>query len=173
MNYIHLSNALSTAELQGRMKSSKDISEHTRWHALYLISAFKQTAQQVADNLAISKETVNKWVHNYNYYGEQSIYSHQRGGRRTAFLSWKEEEDLLAELLNQAEQGLIVIVKALKQEIEKRLDRTLSKDYAYDLLHRHGWRKVSPRPRHPKQDLAAQEEYKKTPGVTGNRQAEF
>ncbi|MFB3845090.1 MAG: helix-turn-helix domain-containing protein [Candidatus Cloacimonadaceae bacterium] len=73
MIYFHLSDALSTVELKERMKSSQDISEYIRWHALYLISAFKQSAQQVADNLAISQKTVYKWVHDYNLYGEQSI----------------------------------------------------------------------------------------------------
>jgi hypothetical protein len=29
-------------------------------------------------------------------------------------------------------------------------------------LHRHGWRKLMPRPFHPKRDLAAQNAFKKT-----------
>ena len=32
----------------------------------------------------------------------------------------------------------------------------------YNLLHRHGWRKLMPRPFHPKRDLAAQNAFKKT-----------
>src|SRR5215470_3519082 len=32
----------------------------------------------------------------------------------------------------------------------------------YNLLHRHGWRKLMPRPFHPKRDLAAQNTFKKT-----------
>jgi Winged helix-turn helix len=32
----------------------------------------------------------------------------------------------------------------------------------YNLLHRHGWRKLMPRPFHPKRDLAAQNALKKT-----------
>jgi hypothetical protein len=30
------------------------------------------------------------------------------------------------------------------------------------MLHRHGWRKLMPRPFHPKRDLAAQNAFKKT-----------
>jgi hypothetical protein len=32
----------------------------------------------------------------------------------------------------------------------------------YNLLHRHGWRKLMPRPFHPKRNLAAQDAFKKT-----------
>jgi hypothetical protein len=35
--------------------------------------------------------------------------------------------------------------------------------YVYRLLHRHGWRKLGPRPRHPKAQPAVQERFKKTP----------
>ncbi|MGA2937216.1 MAG: winged helix-turn-helix domain-containing protein [Syntrophobacteraceae bacterium] len=37
----------------------------------------------------------------------------------------------------------------------------MSKDYLYDLLHRHDWRKVVPRLRRPKADVEKQEEFKK------------
>ena len=43
------------------------------------------------------------------------------------------------------------------------LGRTVSDDYIYDLLHRQGWGKVAPRPRHPKSEPEAQEEFKKNP----------
>jgi hypothetical protein len=36
-----------------------------------------------------------------------------------------------------------------------------SNSTVYNLLHRHGWRKLMPRPFHPKRDLAAQNAFKK------------
>jgi transposase len=38
----------------------------------------------------------------------------------------------------------------------------LARSTIYRLLERHGWRKVMPRPRHPKADVAAQAAFKKT-----------
>ena len=38
----------------------------------------------------------------------------------------------------------------------------LGRSTIYRLLERHGWRKVVPRPRHPKADVAAQAAFKKT-----------
>ena len=54
-----------------------------------------------------------------------------------------------------------MIAKAIREYAAKKLGTEVSKDYAYDLLHRHGWRKIEPRPRHPKSDSETQEEFKK------------
>jgi transposase len=161
MNRIHLSKALTAEQLKSRMQDSKNILEFKRWQAMYLIQKFNCTTQEVADILAVSKYTVSKWIYNYNHIGESGLCSHARGGRRTAILTWEEEEKLLSDLQNQAEKGLVVIIKDIKQKLERQLNRKLSKDYTYDLLHRHGWRKISPRPKHPKQNKETQEEFKK------------
>jgi transposase len=105
--------------------------------------------------------------------GEEGIVSHSRGGNRTSFLSWQKKEELLSEIGKRAEKGLLVVVKTIKAEIEARIGRTVSKDYPYDLLYRHGWRKVVPRPKHPKQDTETQEDFKKTSGIPGSRLAKF
>jgi transposase len=53
------------------------------------------------------------------------------------------------------------IYQLIREYVERTVERKVSKDYAYDLLHRHGWRKVSPRPEHPKVNKEEQEEFKK------------
>jgi winged helix-turn-helix protein len=45
---------------------------------------------------------------------------------------------------------------------EERISHSVHETTIYRLLRRHGWRKVQPRPRHPKADIAAQEVFKKT-----------
>ena len=45
--------------------------------------------------------------------------------------------------------------------VEKKVEQPVSKDYLYDLLHRHGWRKVVPRPQHPQADRKKQAAFKK------------
>ena len=39
--------------------------------------------------------------------------------------------------------------------------KAVARSTVYRLLERHGWRKVVPRPRHPKADVAAQAAFKK------------
>jgi len=161
MKRITVSDILPVEELKRRMLNSKDIQEHKRWQALYMAKANGLSAGEIADMTGVSVYTVNKWVYSYNHKGEQSVYSKSRGGNRTSFLSWEEEEELLQDISKRADKGLLVAVKTIKAEIETRIKRTVSKDYPYDLLHRHGWRRVVPRPKHPKQVPEQQAEFKK------------
>ncbi len=161
MRKIQVSDALPASELKRRMLNSKDIGEHNRWQALYLAKAKGLRAGEIADMIGVSVYTVNKWVYNYNHLGEQSVYSRKRGGNRTSFLTWEEEEELLSDISERASEGLVVVIKTIKAEVEARIGHPVSKDYPYDLLHRHGWRRVTPRPKHPKQDPKNQEEFKK------------
>ena len=161
MNRIHINDTMTADEFKFRMLNSKDLQEHNRWQTLYLAKAKGLSAQEIADIIGVSKYSVNKWVYNYNHLGEESLFSHSKGGNHTSFLSWEEEEELLSEIGKQAEKGLLVVVKTIKAEVEARIGRIVSKDYPYDLLHRHGWRRVVLLPKHPKQDAEKQGDIKK------------
>jgi hypothetical protein len=45
--------------------------------------------------------------------------------------------------------------------MRKPLGTTTSNSTVYNLLARHGWRKLMPRPSHPERDIAAQNSFKK------------
>ena len=53
----------------------------------------------------------------------------------------------------------------VKAAYEQVLGRKVPKSTIYRMLARHGWRKVAPRPRHPKSEASAQAELKKTAAV--------
>ena len=57
--------------------------------------------------------------------------------------------------------GKIIIYKHIKDKIEKKLNHLVSDDYIWDMFKRHNWSKKAPRPKNPKQDLEAQEKFKK------------
>ena len=74
----------------------------------------------------------------------------------------REEEALfLAPFLDKAKKGGILIVNGIKQELEKHLGRKVALASVYNLLHRHGWRKLAPDKRNAKTDQEAQDEWKK------------
>lgn len=83
------------------------------------------------------------------------------GGRRRQLLSPDEEEDFLAEWIQHAEHGGVLIVPPIHAALEKRLGRTVSPSTVYRMLARHGWRKVEPDTDHPKRDPEVQETFKK------------
>ena len=113
-------------------------------------------AQEVADMLQVSVQAVWLWVSQYNQRGPEALVRTGRGGRRWGYLSWEEEEAVLASLYEQASQGEILTAPGLLPRIRQATGRDVSLDYVYKLLHRHRWRKLGPRPRQVKGDPARQ-----------------
>jgi transposase len=84
-----------------------------------------------------------------------------RGGRRRANMSPEEEEAFLAPFFDKAKEGGILVVGEIKNALDQRLGRNVALASAYNLLHRHDWRKLAPDKRHPKSDADAQDVWKK------------
>ena len=83
------------------------------------------------------------------------------GGRQRQNMSLEQEREFLAPFMEQAATGGVLVVAQIKAALDQRLGREVALASAYNLLHRHGWRKLSPDKRHPQSDPAAQEEWKK------------
>jgi transposase len=84
-----------------------------------------------------------------------------RGGRRRQNMTPEEEALFLAPFFEEAKTGGILVVGGIKKELEKHLGRKVALASAYNLLHRHGWRKLAPDKRNAKTDEEAQTEWKK------------
>ncbi len=84
-----------------------------------------------------------------------------RGGRRHQNMTLEQERAVLEPFLDRARTGGIVVVGQLKSELEAALGRSMALSSVYNLLHRHGWRKLAPDKRHPQSDPLAQEAWKK------------
>jgi len=84
-----------------------------------------------------------------------------RGGRRRANMNIEEEEAFLAPFFDKAKAGGVLVVSEIKQALDQRLGRNVALASAYNLLHRHDWRKLAPDKRHPKSDPNVQENWKK------------
>ncbi|MEQ1814368.1 MAG: winged helix-turn-helix domain-containing protein [Candidatus Nitrotoga sp.] len=83
------------------------------------------------------------------------------GGRRRQNMSVEEEREFLAPFFEQAATGGVLVVGQIKAALDKRLGRVVALASAYNLLHRHSWRKLAPDKRHPQSDPVAQQEWKK------------
>lgn len=85
----------------------------------------------------------------------------QWGGRRRQNMTLEEERAFLAPFFDQAKEGGILVVAPIKAAYEEALGRKVPDSTVYRLLARHRWRKIAPRPCHPKGDPQAQEAWKK------------
>jgi Winged helix-turn helix len=64
-------------------------------------------------------------------------------------------------LFEKAQGGGILVISEIKSALDQRLGRPVSLSSAYNLLHRHGWRKLVPDKRHVQSDPAAQAAWEK------------
>src|SRR6478609_7182749 len=76
--------------------------------------------------------------------------------RKRENMTLAEERVLLARFAKAAGAGEMLNIHDLKAAYERDIGHATSNSTVYNLLARHGWRKLMPRPFHPKRDIAAQ-----------------
>lgn len=133
-----------------------------------------QTAEQIAQVLGWHPNSVRRVQRRFVIEGEAALLGVPAGGRRHQYLPEAEEARLLVPFLAQAERGGVLVATAVKVAYEQVVGRRVPKSTIYRLLARHGWRKITPRPRHPKQGAAVQEAFKggsprRSPPQSGSR----
>jgi transposase len=78
-----------------------------------------------------------------------------------AYLSRAEEDALLEPFGERARQGQIVVAAEIRAALEERLGKRTAPSTVYNLLRRHGWRKLAPDRVHPQGNPPAQWRWKK------------
>lgn len=145
------------------LKRTKTKGEFQAVQCLWLRVSLGLSADQVATAIGWHPSSVRKQQSRYLREGLTALQRTGRGGRRRQNLTLEEEQNLLQEFLYQGESGGILEVSRVKAAYEQAVGRKVPKSTVYRMLARHGWRKIAPRPRHPKSDAALQAEFKKTP----------
>lgn len=118
------------------------------------------SSTDIASSVALSAVTVKRVWTDYRKRGEQAIFEDRRGGRYHEHLTREEEEAFLAPFLETAKEGGVLVVQTVKKAYEQKIQQRVGSSTIYDLLHRHGWRKIVPRSQHPKGDPVAREKFK-------------
>jgi len=107
----------------------------------------------------VSKGFVRQVIQQYNRQGEAAVSRPGKGGRRNCYLSWEQEQRLIESLRKKRVKGILLPPK--KSSLPTSSGHQVHKTTIYRLLERHEWHKIVPRPKHPKEDSQAQEEFKK------------
>ena len=144
------------------LKEARSPAEYQRIQCVWLRATLGLNASQIAQALGWQASSVRHVQARYFHAGEDTLRDKPRGGRDHSHLTVEEEISLLAPFLEKAARGEIVIAAPVQQAYENQLGYPVHHSVIYRALHRHGWRKVQPRPQHPKADATAQEEFKKS-----------
>ena len=136
------------AAIEKVRKENKDKRAELRLKALEL-RAKGATAQEVADQTGFYPTTITRLVAKYRKGGIEAISgNHYCGNHRN--MSVEEEAAILGPFRERAEKGELVEIKEIKAAYQAAVDHPISDSQIYFVLHRHGWRKIMPRSRHPK-----------------------
>jgi transposase len=129
---------------------------------MVLLRESGMTQPAIAEAMGVSLSTVNRAHMAYDRSGIKALKPKPIGGRKRENMTVAQEKALLARFAKAAGAGEMLNIHDLKRAYEQQIGHQTSNSTVYDLLARHGWRKLMPRPHHPKRDLAAQEDFKKT-----------
>ena len=117
---------LKALELRAEGMKCKEVSQATGFHAAY----------------------VTTLVAKYREKGLEAISGNHYGGNRRN-MSIEEEAAILAPFKARAEKGELVEIGEIKAAYQNVVGHSIGTSQIYYVLHRHGWRKVMPRSRHP------------------------
>ena len=141
---------------------AKTIEELRQAQAVVLPLAYglslEQTARVIGKSVGWACQLRNRFL------AGETVGDGQRqrpGGRRRQHLSLAREGEILVPFLARASHGGILVVPQVKAELEAAVGHGMALSSVYNLLHRHGWRKLAPDKQHPQSDPVAQEAWKK------------
>ena len=149
-------------QLEALGKRLKGKTEYRRLQCVLLRMKHGKEVDEIADMLQIHRRTVYKHQERYRLEGLAAFEAHKPGAKAgPRLMSAEEEKALLDSLATKAADGQVLIGTYVKQAIEEKLGKPVGLGTAYLVLHRNGWSKQQPRPRHPKGDEEAKGLFKK------------
>jgi len=105
--------------------------------------------EEISSITEFHRSHVSSLIRKYFEEGMQAVSEkHYLGNHRN--MSVEEEALFLEQFRKMAEQGHMLDIHKIRDAYEKKVGHRIGCAQVYRVLHRHGWRKVMPRSKHPK-----------------------
>ena len=135
-------------EIAAARKKNRNKNVERRLYVL-VMRAEGKSLEEISEKTGYHISTASKLIARYMRDGISAIAeNHYKGNRRN--MSFEEEAAILAPFIERAERGEMVDIKEIAAAYQKAVPHKISDTQIYYVLHRHGWRKIMPRSRHPK-----------------------
>lgn len=144
------------------MRQSKDLDQYKRMQAVYYRACYKEKAPKIAERTGLSIGTIWNIHSRWKRQGISIFDIKVTGGRLREHISFEEEKEFLKQFETEGNKGGILEVKIIHEAYKAMIGEDVALSTTYRMLDRHGWRKIMPRPRHPKGELEVQATFKKT-----------
>ena len=152
--------SITTERFQDWMKRAKTKRDMQRVQCVGFHLLQKLTSAEIARIVSLSSVTVRRiWIA-FATYGEEALFDEKRGGRHYEQLNVEEEKEFLQPFLRKANAGGFINIKPVHSALEKKIGKRIPSSTVYTMLHRQGWRKISPRGHHPQGNPIAREKFK-------------
>jgi len=119
------------------------------------------TAEQISIVTGLTANYIRQVWMKCRREGIESLAGEKRGrSRGRAHMTLGEEKVFLERFKNEAESGELVTIKKIQFLHSEKLGKKLNLTVTWRLLKRHDWRKIVPRPKHPKHDPEKMKRFK-------------
>ena len=143
------------------VKETDNLDEFRSALAVLLPAEVGLSLAVTASMLGVGTASVNRLQKRLGSGGVSVRSRRNWGGRRHSLLTFDEEVEFLKPWAEQAREAGILVLSPIRAALAQRVGRPIKASVVWRLLARHGWRKVAPDTRHPKNDPAVMQAWKK------------
>ena len=160
--WYHKKKEISASDIQALEVAISNASSSTEVRRLQsiLFRANGLKKELIASLLQYSSKHVQRIWSEYFKGGIESLRGKDHGGRRHFHLDTDEERRVLANHERIAGDGKILEIDPLHKELCEKIGKKVALSTAYRIAKKHGWRKITPRPYHPKRKGKSVEYFK-------------
>jgi transposase len=141
--------AEEAAEIRKKMKHTKNAVACRRMEAVALLGEGK-SAEEVGKIKKYNPKYVRTLGLTYHRIGLEAFSVDRRIGGNHKVMTDAEAAKFLQQFADDASEGKLLTVQEIADALDKKTGKERkSRSTAYSFLHRHNWRKVMPRSKHP------------------------
>jgi len=148
------------AKANRTVKTTRDLDDFKSALAVLLPAQVGFTLEQTAKILGVGTASINRMQTRF-HVDRTSSQRRNWGGRRKSLLTPQEEIDFLKPWAEQAREAGLLVLSPIRAALALRVGQPVKASVVWRLLARHGWRKVAPDTKHPKNDPRVMNAWKK------------
>jgi transposase len=143
------------------VKATGNLDEFRSALAVLLPAEVGLSLGMTASMLGVGTASVNRMQKRLESGTASPARQRNWGGRRHSLLPVGEEVEFLKPWAEEARDAGLLVLSPIRAALAQRIGHPVKASVVWRLLARHGWRKVAPDTRHPKNNPAVMRDWKK------------
>ena len=143
------------------VRATRNLDDFKSALAVLLPAKAGLTLAETARLLGVGTASVNRMQARLDLGGRFPAERRNWGGRRKSLLTPQEEVEFLKPWAEQARTAGLLVLSPIRAALALRVGQPVKASVVWRMLARHGWRKVAPDTKHPKNDPKVMNAWKK------------